>query len=258
MSRKLSGPRIKANLSEVIEYRLKSYSIAAAAAGVSLLALAQPADAEVVITRKTIEVGSGPISIDINGDGVADFQFKVTSFSGYHVGLWRSAWVQPLAGGGVVGEPGYHLQTSYASALVRGAEIGPAVHFASRGGTLIEGKFSADCTTLTCGSGSGLFGNWGNVSNRYLGVKFPIDGETHYGWVRLTVSGPAVQINGYAYETIPDKPIVARVPPKDPSTDSETEQNSRNISPPFLGMLALGAHGLALWRHEETQLSDIR
>jgi hypothetical protein len=35
MSRKLSGPHIKASLPE-IEHRLKSYSIAAAAAGVGL------------------------------------------------------------------------------------------------------------------------------------------------------------------------------------------------------------------------------
>jgi hypothetical protein len=258
MSRKHSGLRSKSILSETLDQRLKMYSLAAAAAGVSLLALAQPADAEVVITRKTIEIGSVPISIDINGDGVADFQFQITSISSYRVGFFVTAGVRPLAGGEVVGEPGFFRpQSSYASALVRGAEIGPSVHFGSKGGAIIEGIVFPDCTylMLTCGPFSVLFGDWGNVSNRYLGVKFLINGETHFGWVRLTVKGVAVQINGYAYETTPNKPILAVLPPEDPSDDSDTPQTGRNISPPFLGMLALSSNGLALWRREETLAS---
>ena len=75
-------------------------------------------------------------------------------------------------------------------------------------------------TSLTTPTGRIRFGGpWANdgngVKNRYLGLKFAIKGKTHYGWARLNVSmtGP-LQVNitatltGYAYETIPNKPII--------------------------------------------------
>jgi hypothetical protein len=54
--------------------QLSLYSAAAAAAGVSMLALAQPAAGEVVVTKKTIPL-IGNVSIDINSDGISDFAF---------------------------------------------------------------------------------------------------------------------------------------------------------------------------------------
>lgn len=54
---------------------------------------------------------------------------------------------------------------------------------------------------------------WRNVTNRYLGLKFAIKGAIHYGWARLTVKINGIYVNavltGYAYETIPGKPIIA-------------------------------------------------
>ena len=58
-------------------------------------------------------------------------------------------------------------------------------------------------------------GPWGgNPKNRYLGVRFRIDGQIHYGWVRLTVltqpTGTwSATITAYAYETVPNKAIKA-------------------------------------------------
>ena len=53
-----------------------------------------------------------------------------------------------------------------------------------------------------------------NTKRRYLGLQFMIGNEIHYGWARLKVlyqGGPGFQatITGYAYETIPNKPIIA-------------------------------------------------
>jgi hypothetical protein len=53
--------------------------------------------------------------------------------------------------------------------------------------------------------------------DRYLGLKFVINGEVHYGWARLSVTlGHQRQfddvsgtLTGYAYETVPEKPIIA-------------------------------------------------
>jgi hypothetical protein len=42
-------------------------------------------------------------------------------------------------------------------------------------------------------------------------VKFAIHGKTHYGWARIQWNGigSTEYITGYAYETIPNKPIIA-------------------------------------------------
>lgn len=100
--------------------------------------------------------------------------------------------------------------------------------------------------------GSAVYGAWGdNPQNRFLGVKFLIDGETHYGWVRMKVTPHTnVEIESYAYETVADKPICARevLPCPAPDGGKETGQNLSNG--PSLGMLALGADGLDLWRRE--------
>ena len=58
---------------------------------------------------------------------------------------------------------------------------------------------------------SGLRGNWKDVQDRYLGLRFKIGGNTHYGWAKLDVglSGASWSIKEYAYNTIPDDPINA-------------------------------------------------
>lgn len=74
----------------------------------------------------------------------------------------------------------------------------------------------------------------------YLGVEFSINGQTHYGWIRLDIETNLLwYIEGYAYESVPNRPILA----------GETKGNSdETVSNPTLGHLALGAPGLAAWR----------
>jgi hypothetical protein len=56
------------------------------------------------------------------------------------------------------------------------------------------------------------------------------------------------EITAFAYETIPNKPIIA-ILPKEPPSDAAIQQRNQSIEGAALGMLALGAQGLALWRH---------
>jgi hypothetical protein len=138
---------------------------------------------------------------------------------------------------------------------MRGANIGPAAHFCP----------SSSLTSIEKGVAVGypnekLYGPWsGNPKNRYLGVRFKIDGQIHYGWVRLTMlTQPAgtwsATITAYAYETIPNKPIFPGITGKAAVKD-EVEKSSQSPGNPSLGMLALGADGLTLWRREETPSS---
>jgi uncharacterized repeat protein (TIGR03803 family) len=75
-----------------------------------------------------------------------------------------------------------------------------------------------------------------NVKNRYLGVMFKIKGKIHYGWARLSVQVQfpltiTATLTGYAYETIPNKAIIAG---KTKGPEDSAEQ------PATLGRLALG------------------
>src|ERR1700676_1218168 len=65
-----------ANLSWTLDHRLNLYSLAASAAGVSLLALVSPAQARIVFPPAHIKLTPNhKLSIDFNHDGVKDFEF---------------------------------------------------------------------------------------------------------------------------------------------------------------------------------------
>ena len=56
----------------------------------------------------------------------------------------------------------------------------------------------------------GSDGNWIGVTDKYLGVKFDISGQTHFGWIRLDVSANSTFIvKDYAYESTPNTLILA-------------------------------------------------
>jgi hypothetical protein len=237
--------------SEATNHHLRSYSLAAAAAGVSLLALAQPAEGSVVVKHKTIPIGNGT-TIDLNGDGINDFEFAVGA-GGYIPLVYATLAIAPLTGGKVVGGK-RALLGPYASALASGANIGSTAHFSSsigRGQICIERSISSQ-TAFS----HKLYGQWGNLaSSRFLGVRFLIKGAIHYGWIRLTVTGTLGTITEYAYETVANKKIGAGS-----TTDSATEsaswpakKDTAMPSGPSLGMLARGADGLALWRRQELE-----
>jgi len=268
MKDKASDLKGKPSLGGTTNHRMRLYSLAAAAASVSALALAQPAEATIVITNKNIPIHSGtPVMLDLNGDGIADFQFYLRT-SSYHSVRGNSLSLQKLtAGGGVIG------QGEAVSALIRGAKIGPGGPFGSFVGA-IENSFL--CTTKRCAGGtqSGytfnqqLYGNWaGGQPNRFVGVKFKINGKTHYGWVRLTVTvkhkgnghGPtgsfSATITEYGYESVANKSCGAGLPgaaaPEAPHGSLVPKQETSLKTGPALGMLALGADALPLWRRDD-------
>jgi len=109
----------------------------------------------------------------------------------------------------------------YALALARGSKIGAGRKVCRTAG--LESVF-----------GTYQLGNWKNSKNRYLGLKFEIKGKTHFGWARLSVgfkNGIRAILTGYAYETIPNKPIKAG------QTHGENDAT--------LGRLAQGASGVS-------------
>ena len=101
----------------------------------------------------------------------------------------------------------------YSAALDRGVEIGPNQSFNPNRDSMAYVDSGWYLARDTCVYLHGMSGDWVNVSNRYLGLKFQIKGKTHYGWARLSVQVGFVYIDatltGYAYETIAGKSIIA-------------------------------------------------
>jgi hypothetical protein len=234
------------NLSKIFFERLDMYAFAASAAGVGLLALAHPAEAKIVYTPTHHVVGkNGRYRLDLNHDKIADFILVNTHGCNTDYCIDALSAI-PAGGNGVEGVRGF-LSIPYASALKRGARIGPKAHF--------SGKLMASSQ-----SSQGSLGRWLNVTNGYLGLKFTIKGKIRYGWARLTVhalGGAFVKatLTGYAYETIPNKSIIAGQTKGTEDSDFEqpnpTAQSAPTPEPATLGALAMGEPGLSIWRRKE-------
>jgi len=223
------------------------YALAASAAGVSLLGSAQPALAKIVYTPTDRSIAPGTsYALDLNHDGTTDFTlvnyFKATTSGGR-----GTLYAQPrMAGDAIQG----HVKSS-ALALRGGAIIGDKKSFLP-GKAVMAWAFSF---VATYGNG----GNWVNVKNRYLGLRFKVDGKIHYGWARLSVtiflSNITTALTGYAYETIPNKPIIAGET-KGPEYDRVEQSHSETLTMPApetasLGLLATGSRALSIWRRRE-------
>jgi hypothetical protein len=247
-----SVPRKTADLSDSVHRQLNMYALAASAAGVGVLALGQPAEVRIIYTpAHRVILSKHEFSLDLNHDGIADFTISNHSFCTTDV-CGRTLRILPTGHNKVVGVKGLG-GPFYASALKRGSHIGPKRPFSGR---------------LMAASGTeyATVGPWLNIDCRYLGLKFFIKGHIHYGWARFNVTAGDGKITatstGYAYETIAGKSIIAGKThgrADDPANDdfspdaSLTNPNPDKPQLAYLGLLALGAQGVPLWRQKETQ-----
>ena len=234
-------PRKPFKISDSLNRQLNTYAQVASAAGVSVLALAGASEAKVVYTATYQVTHTGfPLYIDLNHDGIKDFLLRTNFYqgsSGLEVGLSVSGYRNPnnAVAGRRFSHSGYFY--SAASALRAGARIGPRGNFSVRFPFMAMEIFSGFGSTYSdlgawAGEGEG-------VKSHYLGLKFVIDGEIHYGWARFSVTlGHERQfddvrgtLTGYAYETEPGKPIVA---------GQTTGPDVVSVQPESLGGLALG------------------
>lgn len=256
-----ASPRPR-NSYESLHERLNAYALAAGAAGVGILALASPAAGSIVYTpaNQTIPNQSS-YALDVNHDGINDFVLGVTGDHSNTSTLFNSMLVRPGLGNGVEASL-FRSNAVLAKALPPGVNI-PSGHLAGhyRGAPMLEITYNP--------GGRGRRGNWLDKGDLYLGLAFQIDGQTHYGWARLSVyfkGGFPTQINalltGYAYETVANTPIVAGQTEESAGPRAAMLRNSgsgalrwaaaaEDRAVPTLGLLALGAQGIPRWRREE-------
>ena len=228
---KPSRKRLPVQLSAKLDKNLLAYAVAASAAGLG--AAAQSAEAKIVYTKSDIPitVDAGPIYLDLNHDGINDFSFNNWAQADTAVSSARLFVYGAQAPNGIwSNKSGRGSFKTCAAALPKGMRVGPKAPFAGAG---VMAFFAYEA-----GEGSTQFGPWLKVQQAYLGFKFMIKGKVHYGWARVKMLSQKppyqAEITGYAYETIPNKPIKTCAT-KGPDNAS-------------LGLLAKGATELSAWR----------
>lgn len=241
--------RTSCPLPSAIDKKLVAYATAAATAGVGVLALAAPAEAKVVFTPSNIQIteNAGLIQLDLNHDGIPDFGFSAGSRFGsarQPLGLYaNSLVVVPMQSGNEVGEITSSKGFQCVAKLRGQVEVGPGRNFQDNQLVMFQvagdytDQFSAHCP-------------WLDRRGGFVGFKFVINGETHYGWARIAEIGTRfAAIRGYAYETDADQPI----------TTGDTGGTKRSslapglpeLQPATLGLLARGSRGLTNWRRQQ-------
>jgi hypothetical protein len=239
MSRLSSRSRMRSHESASLEKRLTLYSLAASAAGLSVFTLAQPAEAKIVYTPANISItqNGGLIPFDLNHDGISDFAlsniYTHTSFQA--TGFLKVVQAQSANEVWGVTSKGFLC----AAALPKNVHVGPNGHFQKDPKAGLAMAFSNFEGTY--------FGPWRNVKQAFLGLKFVIKGKTHFGWARVKGNfnsrSITATLTGYAYETIPNKPII---------TGKTKGPDAVTVQPPSLGHLAAGASAIPVWRVKQT------
>lgn len=250
--------RVPSTLPSSIQQHLSEYALAAGAAGVSLLAMAQPSVAEVVYTPADVTIGrNGTYALDINQDGTPDFMFVeiVSHPRGGDPSSRQTLWLKSRPGNGANCASTFCISSFTDPAPL---EAGTPIPAHSHGWV---GGYRPMATEEYISGSPFLFGSWGYLpqKNKYLSLRFKINGETHFGWARLSVefrSGSSseertwvLHLSGYAYETIAGKGIRAGQTEggDDANASPEPVRPSGEISK-TLGKLALGVYGMTALR----------
>jgi hypothetical protein len=248
--------RHPSQLSLNVDKNLFQYAAAAGAAGVGLLALAPKAEAKVIYTPTNVPITvNGPVvPIDLNNDGVVDFYiYNVVNSGGARaprpqgrppLGFYAHALVvTPAQQANEVGAITSFTKAPCAAEVIQGHEISANKNFVAGEIDLfgIVGDYSNPGT---------LTGPWQGKDNKggFLALKFVVDGNTYFGWARVTLGGTSPVLSGYAYEDVPNASIKAGVI-KGPDQNADASEPAKSVpQPASLGALARGASGLATWR----------
>jgi len=239
------------SLPEKLEKHLRAYTLTAAAAGVGVLALAPPAQADAIFGSPSPNL---PADVVFTPASLNYTNFIKTHISGRTFNRYSMAidldhnGIPDLVFSGfrtynIIGEIGNMYVRGNLEVLppIAGQEVGPG---GPRNQQFLMAHFFSSFYDQSRNYISGGFPN----GPGFVGVQFQIDGQTHFGWVgfdALTSYCCAdLHVWGYAYDTVPNEPIQT-------FTSKTSEPTSASLA-----LLALGALGLAAWRRRKVATSE--
>jgi len=141
--------------------------------------------------------------IDLDDDGNVDYTLRVRSDQQHGAGF-----LDPTDGNFYINNPN---DNPFATPLEADDEIGSGSEVWK--GLLVYPNgynYLGTLTTLgkTAAEGGG---GWTGATDKYLGLKFKIGSNTHYGWARMDVRDDSrvYTLKDFAYQSTPDTPILA-------------------------------------------------
>ncbi|MBK8845919.1 MAG: T9SS type A sorting domain-containing protein [Bacteroidetes bacterium] len=142
-------------------------------------------------------------NVDLNNDGVNDYSISSIRSGNIcqHGGMVYRSQVKVAAfnANAVVAV----TNTTYPRAMNFNNVISSGLSLSTSG--FVFSKYWGNC-------GTGSLNLWPNSVDRYLGLKLIVGANTYYGWARMQVVfgyQPTFIIKDYAYNTIPNQPILA-------------------------------------------------
>lgn len=188
------------------------------AAGAAVGMATTTADAQIVYSGvQDLAISQfGSQDLNLDGDGYNDILLKNYVFGGNYQGATVN-----FAPGKVVG---FTTGLSYASALAEGDLIDST---ATAGGPF----------AVSLAYANNADSEFDNSSGAFIGLEFPINATSHFGWVRVSIDNAAgtFVINDWAYNATPGEGLLAGQVPE----------------PTTLGLLAAGAAGLVSLRRRQ-------
>jgi len=176
-----------------------------------ILLLSGFAIAQIVYTPVNVSIPvNGSYHLDVNQDGIPDFTIRSQILQARCQYGNRYTWdlsISPGAGDAVV------VTTSdYVTALLANASIDSDRSLSLNTALLTEFDWG-QCET-------GVFGEWLNLPNRYLGLQFRLraSNDIHYGWAKVSAAAYLDQhgnlqtntfLQGFAYQMAAGVPITA-------------------------------------------------
>lgn len=156
--------------------------------------------------------------LDVNNDGIIDFTINIINFSSagvfsgfseYYSALIQNIIVLPAAGNAIAGSitaGAYVLPYALNSDII----IGDGIEFQTGAFQTMVSYIGVigypedgDIYPLY------MYGNWFEVSDKFLGLRFINDDNTYYGWVRLSCpDNHTITIKDYAYDNDVEEPII--------------------------------------------------
>lgn len=243
--------RNQKSLASKLDGRLLAYTVAATAAGVGLFA--QSAEGKVVYTAANTTVGINQgVNLDLNNDGIPDFNLIFNyGLPSRHPegGAFYALMLYPVQTANEIWGAVSARGSQCAAALPSGVKVGAGVPFQQNYLPLWDAFASyTRGRTEHC--------PWDALHHgAFLGLKFVINHQTHYGWAHVTATSSGAVINGYAYETVPNQSIQTGKTSGPVSDTRSSVTFPPQSEPATLGLLAQGSRSLSIWRRPEEQES---